>query len=543
LKKIIFYILISFNSLNAQVQQQWIQSYNGPFGYNDRVTAMTTDKSGNTYITGYTTSSNGYDFATIKYNSSGLRLWVTPFSGIPNGNDVPCCIATDDSGNVFVSGRSETISFRSDIKTIKYNSSGQQQWIVNWSGSAGNDDVPTGIFVDRSGFIYVTGYSFQFGSNYDYITIKYNPTGTYNWFNTFNGTGNSVDKASSIKVDNQGNVYVTGYTTVSPFEIDYATIKYNSFGIQQWVSRYDGSINGDDFAISLDLDQSGNVFVTGESNGLETCTDYATIKYNSAGSQIWVNRYNDLGSGCESPVCLKIDGDGNVIVTGSSYGADSQSGDFFTIKYSNAGVTLWENRYNSTEDYDDIVTSMAMDIFNNVYVTGYNEISLFRTHSITTVKYSSAGNQIWEQKFYSEPSGYSSDKSIGISLDSSDNVYIAGYNYNAGTSDDYFVIKYSQTVNILLNSQLIPEKFYISQNYPNPFNPTTNLEFGISNLGFVSLKIYDMQGKEVSTLVNENLNPGTYKYTFNSAGLSSGVYFYKLTSGNFSDIKRMILLK
>lgn len=89
----------------------------------------------------------------------------------------------------------------------------------------------------------------------------------------------------------------------------------------------------------------------------------------------------------------------------------------------------------------------------------------------------------------------------------------------------------------------IPDNFKLSQNYPNPFNPTTNLEFGISNLEFVSLKIFDLQGKEVATLVNSELKPGTYKYEFDGSGLSSGIYFYKLTSGSFSETKQMILLK
>lgn len=93
------------------------------------------------------------------------------------------------------------------------------------------------------------------------------------------------------------------------------------------------------------------------------------------------------------------------------------------------------------------------------------------------------------------------------------------------------------------NSNELPNEFSLSQNYPNPFNPTTNLEFGISKLGFVSLKVYDIQGKEVTTLVNENLNPGTYKYTFDGAGLSSGIYFYTFNAGSFTETKRMILLK
>ena len=93
-------------------------------------------------------------------------------------------------------------------------------------------------------------------------------------------------------------------------------------------------------------------------------------------------------------------------------------------------------------------------------------------------------------------------------------------------------------------------KLYIlsfSQNYPNPFNPVTNLEFGISDLGFVSLKVYDLLGKEVMTLVNEKLSPGTYEVEFSAtgggSGLTSGVYFYRITAGEFTDTKRMMLLK
>jgi hypothetical protein len=84
-------------------------------------------------------------------------------------------------------------------------------------------------------------------------------------------------------------------------------------------------------------------------------------------------------------------------------------------------------------------------------------------------------------------------------------------------------------LNLLKKSaSAFPTGFELSQNYPNPFNPVTNLEFGIPNLGFVSLKIYDVIGRELVTLVNEVKEPGYYNIKFNAAGLSSGVYFYRL---------------
>ncbi|MBE2190140.1 MAG: T9SS type A sorting domain-containing protein, partial [Candidatus Kapabacteria bacterium] len=84
-----------------------------------------------------------------------------------------------------------------------------------------------------------------------------------------------------------------------------------------------------------------------------------------------------------------------------------------------------------------------------------------------------------------------------------------------------------------------PTKFSLSQNYPNPFNPTTNLEFGISELGFVSLKVFDVSGKEVATLVNETRPAGYYNVNFNATSLPSGVYYYRLESNGVSKVMKM----
>ena len=89
----------------------------------------------------------------------------------------------------------------------------------------------------------------------------------------------------------------------------------------------------------------------------------------------------------------------------------------------------------------------------------------------------------------------------------------------------------------------IPDKYELSQNYPNPFNPVTNLEFGISESGVVSLKVYDVLGKEVKTLVNEIKQAGYYKVQFDGSSFASGVYFYELRAGSFVSQKRMLLLK
>jgi len=96
----------------------------------------------------------------------------------------------------------------------------------------------------------------------------------------------------------------------------------------------------------------------------------------------------------------------------------------------------------------------------------------------------------------------------------------------------------------------VPEDFSLSQNYPNPFNPVTNFELRIKNFGFVTLKVFDARGKEVSTLLNENMKPGVYKIKFDGSDYSSGVYFYRMTAapedgqaGDFAETKKMMLIK
>ncbi|MFZ4590731.1 MAG: T9SS type A sorting domain-containing protein [Ignavibacteria bacterium] len=106
-------------------------------------------------------------------------------------------------------------------------------------------------------------------------------------------------------------------------------------------------------------------------------------------------------------------------------------------------------------------------------------------------------------------------------------------------------IKYGDTATTYINtiSTNIPKEFKLSQNYPNPFNPMTKVKFSIVKAGDVKIVVYDVMGREVQTLLNERLNAGTYEVKFDGSGLTSGVYFYRLTTAGFAETKRMLLIK
>jgi hypothetical protein len=98
-------------------------------------------------------------------------------------------------------------------------------------------------------------------------------------------------------------------------------------------------------------------------------------------------------------------------------------------------------------------------------------------------------------------------------------------------------------VGITTSSNNIPEKYSLSQNYPNPFNPATTIKFNVAKSGDIKIVVYDITGREVQKLVNESLRPGTYETTFDGSMINSGVYFYRITAGNFSETRKMLLIK
>ena len=189
-------------------------------------------------------------------------------------------MAIDRSGNVYVTGFSYGSVMSADYALIKYDSSGNVRWVRRYDGTAGGDDRATAVTVDDSNNVYVTGASSSVVHGFDYVTVKYDSAGNWLWVATYDGPAHYHDEATAIVLDDSGNVYVTGssYGTISWYP-DYATVKYDPAGNELWVARYNGPGNETDRTYAIAVDDSHNVYVTGYSAGSGTSSDYATIKY------------------------------------------------------------------------------------------------------------------------------------------------------------------------------------------------------------------------------------------------------------------------
>ena len=210
------------------------------------------------------------------------------------GFDEATAIAIDQLGNVYVTGYSPNELFGVDYLTIKYSPAGEEIWVKRYNNEENGNDKPCAISIDASGNVYVTGSSEFSGTSWDYVTVKYDSNGKEEWSARFNGIGNRDDMATAMDIDDEGNVYVTGNcrNATQYYDYDYATVKYNAAGVQQWIRRYAGSGNHDDRANALVVDRAGNVYVTGSCSYLDSNSDYTTIKYNSNGTEQWIARYN-----------------------------------------------------------------------------------------------------------------------------------------------------------------------------------------------------------------------------------------------------------
>jgi hypothetical protein len=531
----------------------WVRRYDGPADGSDVAEGIAVDDSGYVYVTGYSEDDETYyDYATIKYHPNGDTVWVRRYDGPGNSDDEARAIAVDDSGNVYVTGVSVGSGTSGDYATIKYQPDGDTAWIRRYTGAGNGNDEAEAIAVDGSGSVYVTGGGLAGVSSRDYITIKYHPNGDTAWVRVYDAPGNATDEANAMAVDGSGNVYITGRSEAGGTLNDYATIKYLSNGDTAWVRRYNGPGNGDDKAKALVVDGSGNSYVIGQSEGSGSSDDYATIKYYPNGDTAWVRRYNGPANGSDGAEGIAVDDSGNVYVTGYSDSTGS-SQDYATIKYDSSGNELWVKRYNCANG-TDMPYAIAVDGSNNVYVTGYSGCGGVTGFDYVTIKYYPTGDTAWLRKYHG-PVENGDDDAYALAVDNSGNVYVTGMSQGSGTDYDYCTIKYTKTTGVEdeTGDKEKPTEFALSQNYPNPFNPTTAIRFKVEGQRLkvpvpTTLKIYNVLGEEVRTLVNEKKFPGDHTVQWdgkNDKGeqLASGVYFYELKVGEYTSAKKMVLLK
>ena len=562
------YTTLKYNSDGIEI---WEARYSTSNSFShDAAVDLAVDKSGNVYVTGTISNGNNYDFCTVKYNSDGLEQWVRIYNGPGDGHEYAVALTIDAESNVYITGYSNGIGgvgTQYDYATIKYNANGDQLWAMRYDGPIGNNanfgDQPTAIAIDNGGNVYVTGFSEEDSLifSFSYATVKYGSDGIEHWVKRYGHSSESYDnRATSITIDNDGNIYVTGRSDDIYTYVDFATIKYSSDGVEQWVQRYTGP-DQDSYAeaVSIKTDVLGNIYVTGTASQQSGYEVFATVKYNSSGQEQWTAVYETQNSQGNFATEMAVDGLGGIYVTGQVISGSSNI-DYVTVKYNSSGLQKWEIVYDGAGIGEDQVTDIDVSTSGDVYITGYSR-GQNSVDEYATIKYSQSvmsttltsnafsGSQVLE---VASNNGFSIGDNIIINPGGAteETNTITGFGSLLLQAPLQFDHNGGETVELLIStsveeiiSDFIPEEFILEQNYPNPFNPTTKISWQSPIGSHQTIKVYDVLGNEIATLVDEYKHAGTYNIEFNASRFASGVYLYRLQANDFVATKKLLLIK
>lgn len=525
---IIFFLMIT----GFAYSQCWIATYNGHANDYDISFNLALDSNGYIYVTGESKGVNtNFDYCTIKYNPSGIEEWVRRYNCTNNDEDGALAITVDCCSNVYVTGLSDSAGSQ-DIITIKYNQNGDVKWARRYRGSL--EDFASDIVCDTKGNVYITGYS-QSGSSCYPITIKYDSSGLQKWVVRETIPGWTV----SIDLDIHNNIYIAGHQAIRD-SVRYLVVKYDSAGIAQWHAG--DNILG--MVFKLKVNTEGDVFLTGAGGYAYTGAwqwDIVTAKYNTFGQEKWVQRYDGSAGGWDEGHSLAIDNQGNVYVTGSSAMQQgiSPAFDIVTIKYGPLGTEEWLRRYDGFEN-DDEPYDIDIDNQGDIYVGGYSfgfNNNVWSCDAII-IKYDSSGNQLWVAR-YNSPTN-AAEFLYGIAIDRRQgNIYATGWTYCTATNYDFFTIKYPPTGPGIEDSFTSNTKRLMLEISPNPAKSYLAIRFS-STADHPTLKIFDVSGKLVK-VVDEGTSVQGHKQemTISLKGINPGIYFL----GIGKEVKKFIVAK
>ena len=426
-----------------------LADYNGMIGR---------DGAGNIYVggTSYTENdtSGNTDIVLFKTDANGNRVWSRTFDGAGHYKDALRDMIVDVNGNIYLAGYSYTTDASNpalnsyDYLILKYNANGDLLWTKYYGGNPGYDDFARSLKVDSAGNAYLAGYSWGVGTFANYATVKYDSNGNQIWAKRFAGGNGEI--LNEVEVDAAGNVYITGYSnrTSAGGTEDIVTIKYNGAGEQQWLNRYNSPGDDTDEGYALEITASGDVLVLGETYDFSMSRTIVHKINGVTGAAVWTKDLSSMDPDrSEFPETIRLDMDGNIILAGMMFDEVSYNVDTFVAKLDSEAVVNWVKTYDgpADEDYDgDPKLTIGSD--SSIYLAVTSEG--FANADIQVIKYLPDGSTGWTYRYGNPFFGddYVMDYGVDTSqramlLDPQGNVYVAGESYIPEQSTDLVVFK------------------------------------------------------------------------------------------------------
>ncbi len=508
---------------------QWHNTFGG--NNDDEGYAVKQTSDGGYIIAGLTNSfgSGLKDIYLVKTDQLGNLVWERTFGG-SNDDEGYSVLQTNDGGYI-VAGVTSSFSFGGrDIYLVKTDPSGNSLWQKNLGGlsSDGAWDIE---HTSDGGFI-IAGWTFSHGPGFlgNAWLVKTDSLGNQQWHRAFGGTG--VDRTYSVQQTTDGGFILTGYTdSFGAGLYDMLLIKTDNFGNQQWIKTFGGS--GRDYGNYVQQTMDGGYIVVGYTLSFGAGgDDVYLVKTDSSGNLQWFKTYG--GSSSDVGYSVIETPDGGYVITGHTLSFGAGVHDVWLIRID---TVIPVELISFTADVNDNIISL-----NWMTASEVNNLGFEVERKVSSRQY--AASNFWEKIGFLDGKGTTTDASSYSFVDKG---LVPGvYNYRLKQIDLDGTFKYytlSESIKIG-----VPNKFDLAQNYPNPFNPSTIISWQSPVEGWQTLKIFDVLGNEIVTLVDEFKPAGRYEIEFSAAQVSrpelaSGIYFYELRSGEYSSVKKMMIIR
>jgi hypothetical protein len=542
----IILLIIALCSLDlfSQPAQIWEKLYNNPNGIGTDASEKTvTDAMGNIYHICGTRTNVSDDIMVLKYSFLGNLLWSRVYNYSFNGTEHANDICVDNSGNVYVTGTSTRSMDGYDAILLKYDANGTQQWVRRINKSNYSDRECEGVSLVVQGSIYV-GITLDYNGFSECGIVKYNPNGDSVAYLSLGSVANYTYGMVKLIYDNSSlSLYSICSGDLLPNENEDFTVKkidINGSFSQVWSKLYTGTAHLDDRPYDIAVGPDGNVFVTGYTEVPNQGQNSLLLKMGrDDGAILFQKTYNDAtANNIDAGNKISFDQNANIIIGGYTTVLNNTQ-QILLLKYSPAGAQTWVKKYEFNPEKYNWLKDMKTDGVGNIYFVFNSFSGPQQTTNLVISKFSSSGVVDWfiEKQYSTTSNGLNS-----LHILSDGSLVASGYTKDQNNTKT-LTVKFGSTIGVEPVSNSVPEKFELGQNYPNPFNPMTNINFSLPVPGIVKLVVFDAAGKQVAELVNKQLSAGTYKADFDASLLSSGVYFYKLITNEFTEVKKMMLVK
>jgi hypothetical protein len=513
------------------------EQWNNTFGANGddegHCVKQTTD--GGYIIAGLTNSFGAglKDFYLVKTDSLGILLWQRTFGGA-NDDEAYSVLQTNDGGYVAAGVTSSFSNGGRDVFLVKTDPSGNFVWQKNLGGLS--SDGAWDIQHSSDGGFIIAGWTFSHGPGFlgNAWLVKSDSLGNEQWNKAFGGT--DVDRAYSVQQTNDGGYILTGYTdSFGAGLYDMLLIKTDNTGNQQWMKTFGGT--GRDYGHSVQQTMDGGFIAAGYTLSFGAGgDDMYVVKTDANGNEQWSNTYG--GSSSDIAYGIRETSDGGFIITGH------------TLSFGAGVHDVWLIRLETIIPVE--LTSFTASVNSNAVQLNWSTASETNNMGFDierSVISNGVRNLIWEKIGFIEGKGTTTEIQHYSFTDNLTLKHNLNFYYRLKQMDFDGTFTYSNEIEVDLS---LPQNFSLGQNYPNPFNPSTKIKYTIPFVGpsimkFVQLKVFDVLGNEVATLIDEYKLAGNYEVEFSlpadGQGLASGIYFCRLQTDNYSKTIKMLFFK